>query len=568
MAAYKLNPYATFVESHLTTPSQYAVFHRVTGNLVEIDPGLRALLLRVKPELPFFFEPADVSRFGAAGRRVQWLVDSELLIGTDVDPLASLVDLRVIKPLQNPAVRYRREDGKLMLVRLSMEERVYSPAPSQLPVIIEEELPPAAAKLWLAADGTRTLRQIQAEVGSPDHPLESDNEFRDALDFLTGFAFQLIKLAPPRADLGNPFLPFNTVPRNFYHAAKWPEKSAEGPAPTNEEIKDFHRHGIDDASWEFDLLEPTINHALRFPSQVLGGLDYGSRFCRAVLSSVIKNNPRPGKIDVLEVGGGTGTFARSFITEAKQSVDLTYRILDLSPTLIAAQNSNLTQVGASVEHFEQDATQFELAGQTLDLIVANEVIADFPVMLVDRNTEGESGEGANLVRKYQLSTEDAPDRFYVNSGVFQFLERAWLHVKPGGAVVLSEYGSDSVYPAESFHLNHSEFSIQFRHVSECAKRIGFESSLQKLADFLSIDDNVSVLNGREEHLMCLRRPLGEFGIELPFALFSEADFKANYAAAISRHDLQPVRFLPIKSNFYYGAELNQFWVLILKKPST
>lgn len=563
MAFYHLSPYATFVDSRLTQVPQFAVFHRLTGELVETTESIRSVLTVIKGGPPLSFAPEDVTRTGDAGPQVQRMIKRRLLVDGDTDVWTTLSDHLVVRPLQNPAVTYVSEDARTILVRISMAERVYSPTPGHLPPIIEEDLSETAARLLAAGDGTRTLREVYAALRPAGEGIESDQEFRAAIDFLSDFERQLIKFAPAGSDLGNPFLPFNTVPRNLYHSAKW--QGGENGSDERD-MNAFHRLGIDDAAWEFDFLEPTVNHALRFPSQLLGGRDYGARFCAAVMSEL---HAPPENISVLEVGGGMGTFARSFINEAQRSTRLKYQILELSPTLIAAQQRTLSDAGISVEHFEQDATDFTIAPGEFDLIITNEVIADFAVAPVEKrlgpNGLELEGAGAPDVRKFQLPIAEAPARFMVNSGVFRFLERAWSHLRPGGMLVMSEYGSESDYPVESFHLNHAEYSIHFGHVAECARRLGFESQLKKLGDFLGIDDNLPVLNGREEHLMCLSHVLAKQGLDLPFALFSEADFNSRYGEAAGRLGIDPVRFLPLSRNFFYGAEIAQFFILLLKK---
>jgi hypothetical protein len=49
-----------------------------------------------------------------------------------------------------------------------------------------------------------------------------------------------------------------------------------------------------------------------------------------------------------------------------------------------------------------------------------------------------------------------------------------------------------------------------------------------LTNFLGIDDGTPVLNGREEHILCMKFVFQRQGLALPFALFSEADFKARF----------------------------------------
>ena len=562
---YKLSPFATFVESQLIPAvTQTAVFHRLTGALIEPDSSLRQFLQALKNGVPLSLDLEHLAQFGESGHQVRKLIELALLIPEHCDPLASFVDHYVNQPLQNPALSYQNEKGEFSVVSISMAEQLHSPEFGKLPTVNEEKFSALATNIVRAADGTKTLRQICAAYQSESAAHQYDREFREAIEFLTKPERQLIKFAPAIEGFANPFYPANLVPRNLYHGSRWTASK------TAKSIGDFHVEGIDDAAWEFDIIEPTVNHGLRFPSQLLAGLNYGMRFCDAVLADGF-----PGKtsIEVLEIGGGTGSFARSFIQRARaQGKSFTYQIMDLSPTLSENQRRLLGDIDPPVGHINQDAVRFDLPGRKFDLVVLNEVIADFPVAAVERQQTNDmgaqfKGAGATFVEKYALVVDDAPDRFCVNSGVFEFLERVWPCLDPGALLILSEYGSESRYPVESFHLNHSEFSIHFGHVSQCARKIGFDCRLRTLTEFLGIDDRVRVLCGREEHILCLNYVFEKYSQTMPFALYSEVDFKAQFGELASRLKLQPVRFQPLGSNFHYGPNLGDFFVLVLKKPA-
>ena len=564
MPTFRLSPLASFVENRLFDTSRpYAVFHRFTGQLVEPDPSVFALLQAARLGNAVSFTSEQLLQLGETGRKIQRLIDFELLIRDGHDPLSSLVDFYVGRPLQNPALTYRNEAGQVSVVSMSMIERVYSPERGKLPAIKEEIFLELPTNILLAADGTKTLRQIHAALRPECDSLLQDQDFRDALQFLTSQERQLVKFARTIDAFANPFDPASIVPRNLYHASRWTEREA------TKSISDFHLDGIDDALWEFDIIEPTVNHILRFPSQLLSGLDYGTRFCDAVFEHAPELKAAK-VLDVLEIGGGTGTFARSFIKRARDTVgSLSYQIMDLSPVLAESQRRVLANLQPAVGHFAQDATELDLPQHRFDLIIANEVIADFPVGSVER-TEDDGGkfvgEGATCLEKYGLSTEDAPKSFYVNSGVFRFLERAWDHLTPGGVVVVSEYGGASLYPRESFHLNHSEFSIHFGHVIECAQKIGFNCRLITLTEYLGIEDRTPVLAGRQEHILCLKYVFEKYGGTMPFALFSEIDFNTRFGELAGRLRLEPIRFLPLRHNLHYGPNFGDFFVLILEKP--
>jgi len=119
-------------------------------------------------------------------------------------------------------------------------------------------------------------------------------------------------------------------------------------------------------------------------------------------------------------------------------------------------------IGAALEAWigarllEHCKTEFDIPGRLFDLIIANEVIADFPVVSVRRETGNEhdttngptasrfgqnwQGEGVYYLDKYELFDRNAPDSFFINAGAMRFIERAWKHLRPGGTLILSEYG--------------------------------------------------------------------------------------------------------------------------------
>jgi SAM-dependent methyltransferase len=536
MPAYRLNPYISFIENRLFPGViQRAVFHRLTGEIIEYD---------------------FTARLTGDDPQVRQLVQSGFLITEDFDPLAPFLDWYVTRPIQNPALMYRSKTGEWMLVRTSMKQTVYSPKLDELPVVIEEQLTSLAAEILLSADGTKTVREICLP----------DSEFRPAFDFLTSQERQLLKLTPRREDLDDPFSYVNIVPRNLYHSER---RDQPRPDSANETIIDFHLHGIDEAGWEFDFIEPTVNHGFRFPHEALGGLDYGSRFCLSTLTpDVVPLLNDVDHLDMLEVGGGTGSFARSFITQAANSkTQLNYHILDLSPALMENQRKVLSRLLPESSHFHQDATEFDLPGHTFDLIVSNEVIADFPVAPVQRDNDKKwQGDGAYYLEKYDLSDDDAPESFMVNAGVFRFIERAWNHLKPGGTLIVSEYGSEQRYPAASFILNHDEYTIHFGHVAACAAKVGFQCRLMTLKEFLGLDDEVLVLNGREEHLLCLNHVFKDYGEVLPYAVISKSDFENRCGRIVEQTGLIGYSFSPLKTGYHFGPNIRDFFVLIMNKP--
>lgn len=553
MVNFKLSPYAQIIESRLSKQTiQYGLFHLLTGELIELSEDLRVKLLDPKLYDARFRNVIPPHHF-------QELLNRQFIISEDQDPLSPFLGFFAVRPLQNPALGYQTEDGRVIVARTSMSEYIFGRKKGDLPLVIEEELSPTAASIFAKADGTSTLAQLL----DPTTASSVSTEAREAIEFLTTLDRQLIKLAPFQNNLSHPLIPCNIIGRNLLHAADSEQASSN---------TEFHLHGIEDASWEFERIEPTVNYAFRFPSDVFGGLSYGERFCRSALEiGVLSKGSSPS---ILEIGGGTGTFAKSFLTELKRNeIDADYHILDLSPVLIEHQRQVLTSAGLTVTHHHADATQLEL-DRHFDLILANEVIADFPVSEVQtvrlaNQAKRFEGNGAQWVDKYQLDHPNAPERFLINSGVFEFLERAWRHLSPGGSMILTEYGSEHAYPIQAFQLNHEEFSIHFGHVRTCSEQIGFRSKLITLGEFLKADNQTLIFDGREDRILCLNHILQSRGHgPMFYAAYSRREFEIAFGEATRKLGLIGVSFSPLQGGFHFTPEIEAFLTLVNTKPSS
>jgi SAM-dependent methyltransferase len=530
----------------------------------------------------------NLNSLGEDGRQLKQLIEKEFLIPHGYDPLTRFVNQYVVRPIQNPALSYHPKDGDVLLVRTSMAHHVFSPRKGELPEIIEEIMSPVAAVIFEVADGSRTLQEIFTMLGrNKDERLLDDTEFREVLAFLTSQERQLIKFTSQREDLEDPYKPVNIVPRDLYHSSKRNVQPLNG---STESIIDFHVSGIEDAQWEFDQIEPTVNHSFRLPNEALGGFDYGSRFAVSTLRpEIVPSLQLSDRLEVLEVGGGTGTFARSFLEQSQRlgegvlsGIDLNYHILDLSPALIQNQRKVLSHLLPANSHFHQDATKFSIPGHKFDLIIANEVIADFPMAVVRRGSsdghgnDGKEaipdsrqewqGPGARYLEKYGLATDNAPDSFLVSAGAFDFIERCFEHLAPGGTLLVSEYGAAQQYPIQAYQLNHEEFSIHFGHLYGCAASVGFNCRLLTLKEFLAIDDRVLVLDGREEHLLTLNHVLKKYGMSLQYAVISKTEFEKRFQTIVEQIELKGFSFSPISRGYHFGPKIADFMILIMTKP--
>src|SRR6187399_1327954 len=134
MLTYRLNPYISFIENRLFPDVvQHAVFHRLTGEILEPGEAVRNLLIAAKSGDPISLNGDVLSSLSGDGAQLRQLIQREFLIAEGYDPLASLLDGYVARPIQNPAIAYLSKTGDWVLVRTSMEEAVYSRKRDQLP---------------------------------------------------------------------------------------------------------------------------------------------------------------------------------------------------------------------------------------------------------------------------------------------------------------------------------------------------------------------------------------------------------------------------------------------------
>jgi hypothetical protein len=246
-------------------------------------------------------------------------------------------------------------------------------------------------------------------------------------------------------------------------------------------------------------------------------------------------------------------------------------MLDVAPALRDRQRHHLADSGVPVQFFVGDAQNLDLAGRTFNVIIANEVLADFEVADAHHPGEQEAdgawrGPGARLIKDYDLSMADAPSPCLLNQGAFRFIERLRSHLAPGSMAFLIEYGGRDRFPTPTEHLDHPEYSIHFGHLEQCARAIGLDARVESLTRFLGADEGTAMLTGGAEKILCLNRAFRRHERRLPFAAFSEEDFQALYGDLAGRLRLTGLSYKPLRWGYHFGPCLDQFWVLILTRP--
>lgn len=324
----------------------------------------------------------------------------------------------------------------------------------------------------------------------------------------------------------------------------------------NDELHQFHK-SLEEAKGHFDDCETTVSYLLRLRHPALEGQTYGER-----LFSRLKHEGYSfSKSRILEVGAGLGIHTRDFISQMKKESPqggkpTAYVNLDLASGMLQSQRKENRAFFKRHFFVQGDGVKIPFVDSSFDLVIANEIIADFPVI---KALKGKAAK-CPVVRKYALNVDDAPPEFLLNTGAITFLEEVWRLLKPGGRAVIIEYGDAWAYPLATRLKGHTEYSIHFGHLIAAAKQLGFKVSYQNLFDFLKCKPSVRVITGNS--LILLRSLMKYCNRDLPVAAYTEETLKKEIGALYARvHNLQFERIKKLSVLF----KVQEFKVLRLKK---
>ncbi len=267
-------------------------------------------------------------------------------------------------------------------------------------------------------------------------------------------------------------------------------------------LKRYHKKEIRDALRQFDDRETTVSHIYKDPHVILGDKNYGASFADILM----KNGVVRKGIEVLEIGGGTGIFARSFLEEISSHnphiyKDMTYTIFELSPVLLKSQRTMLKKHKNITQFIQGDIESYDFKSEKFDLVISNEMIADLNTVRL-KKTDIRSGlslskdkkRSVAFIKKYNLDISNAPRIFLFNLGAIELLLSIKKILKVKGKAYIVEYGSEWLYPRAVKLIDHTEYSIHFGFLVEAAAKLKMNPSIEPLINFLPFNKRIKVVN--------------------------------------------------------------------------
>lgn len=505
------------------------VFHQLTGRAFALDASAEALLRHVADGQIALDDVENPT----AHTFLSHLIREGIVLSESPDKVGScgiperLASFKLHNPLRNPAIVVTHPDGRGCIYRTSDLRQCRIPRTRWRPDVICEDLPPVGVKILALAADSVAWRDAEAQLLAEAYSAE---EIAGALRFLTDPERQLLRWTEPGTDTTDPWGFFQFPCQSFV----WVGGESQG-TPAAE-----HYEGIIEAAENFDWLETTVSHAFRTPTAALGGERFGTRVARHYLPWLNNCARDKRSLRILEVGGGLGYFASAFMDTLQDlegpQTPITYTILDRSPALLKYQAYLHRHDGRF--QFEMGDAQRVLPEGLYDLIIANEIIADFQVSI---------GEGQQQ-----------------QNGALDFIALVATHLADGGRAYISEYGDLTSLPRRVSHLEHAEFSVQFEPLMVKARELGLEAVLINMAVLLKPLPSELLLIGQQERYLCIAKMLGERGLKLHSHVYDQEGFQAAFGLGLRDLQILTPLFAPQSSEMHFGPCISQFWVLELK----
>ncbi len=337
-----------------------------------------------------------------------------------------------------------------------------------------------------------------------------------------------------------------------------------------EHLESFHHHELahskeDDS--HFDLIETTVSHLFREPSEALSGLTYGRLLMRQ-LRRLGWFNPKPKVL--LEIGGGLGYLAqelgKDLLPFEKQGI--TYLSLDITQPFLTLQVTRAKAGGWQVSGTRANAESLPFVDHSIDLVIDNENMADMTPVQLSRNEltcgVGETAqhqEALDWIRRLRLPIEsNLPESVIFNLGPIRFVAELWRVLKPAGRAFLTEFGIETGWPAPVKLPGHTEYEVQYSHLRQAVRWLGFQERYLSLPQFLGLKPDTKVLcTGATYTIQRVCQAINQ-----PFAVRAYTEKELQQALGDMLPKLQGLHYHDLADPAWFG--LQDFKVLLLEKP--
>ena len=372
---------------------------------------------------------------------------------------------------------------------------------------------------------------------------------------------------------------FGTEPPGGHrHQAKWDillQQIREGWSGQEgfegeEHLEDFHHHELTESAEDdghFDLIETTVSHLFREPNEALNGLTYVQN------DSDLKMklgwfNPKPKVI--VEVGGGLGYVAKELAKELlpfeRQSIR--YISLDITSPFLKLQTQRAKEGGWGGLGTRANAEALPFTDNSVDLVIDNENMADMTPVKLTRNellsNKGETEqhqEALDWIRRIRLPIEaNPPDDVIFNLGPIRFVAELWRVLKPGGHAFLTEFGVEEGWPASVKLPGHTEYEVQYSHLRQAVRWLGFQERYLSLPQFLAMKPDTKVLcTGAAYTIQRFCQAMNK-----PFTVraYTESELKQTLGDVLPK--IHGAHYHDVVDPAWFG--LIDFKVLLLEKP--
>jgi SAM-dependent methyltransferase len=300
------------------------------------------------------------------------------------------------------------------------------------------------------------------------------------------------------------------------------------PVPQAPALDAYHQFDITEADPQFDHQETTLSHLLRIPHPVLASpAGSGTRrtYGQALADVLLARGAVPERaVRVLEIGPGLGYVASDVLQRLRAAGrEVSYTIIELSPTLAAAQQERLA--GAGAVSWVSGSVLDAALDATFDLILSNEMAGDLPARQLSRSDLGLEPDGGTVDRARLRAVsanaadlgvvlDDAPDPLYLQTGAIDMIARIARWLAPGGTAIVTEFGDVAAWPKLSTQLDHPELSTHFGHLMQAARGAGLEAGIEYVIDLLDFDRTLQGLATTRSHFRALRALAADAGIDL------------------------------------------------------